>query len=239
MKRKYFIVVILLIGSCIQVHGQRLIKGFEFIEVVRISETYRRLPDLSFNLLFTYTSSDSATGAEVMAGSYKIHNKKYLAVVEQTEVLQGNNYNISLFNDDSIIIVTYKKDYPEVMQMPLMDSLFRARNVDSVSVEETGGTLRKLQIFFRPESRYTGLEINYDRKTYLINSMVYYIKETYEADGEMVNGTGKMEILFSDYSTAPVSDSFFNEQKYVYEEGGQLLLQPAYEGFHLMVNMIK
>ncbi|MCU7549880.1 hypothetical protein OCK74_12180 [Chitinophagaceae bacterium LB-8] len=211
-------------------------KGFEMMELLKISEVYRQVPDISFQVHYTYT--DSIKPSEILEeldGSYKIHNGKFWAMLDSVEYVQGNLYNLTIYHQDSTIAIGNRQEYRNVLQAPLMDSLFREANVQSMQVGQLDGATRILKMRFKPESSYSYYELQYDRNSYLIRKVKFYMREPSEE--KPGSGTHCISIEFSNYSDAMISDEYFREDKFIFQKGKEFLTQPAFNGYQLLVNI--
>src|SRR5450755_479234 len=151
-----------LIFSGLGGHAQDVVKGLELTEIVNIAETYRQTPSLSFSVLYQYAdSTDQNDTLEQMQGTYKIQNGKYWAMIDSTLIVQGNNYNVSVFYNDSVISIADPQQYTNLMQLPFLDSLFQAQNVDSIRVTLSTDSARTLRMYFNSRSQYTNCQILY------------------------------------------------------------------------------
>ena len=102
---KYSLVLPLLFS--LKSFSQEVPKGFELLELVKISEIYRLSSDISFDMAFTYAdSAQPNTIMEQLQGSYKIHHGNYWGIIDSIEYLQGSLYNLAVFHNDSIINVS-------------------------------------------------------------------------------------------------------------------------------------
>lgn len=237
MYNKSFLVVAVLLMACSISKGQQVISGFEFGEIRNISEAYYQAPSLSFNMQFSYADSARQDSIlEQIPASYKMQNGKYRAMIDSTEIVQGNSYNISIFYYDSVISVSNPQKYSNIMQLPFLDSLFRAQNVDSMKVTQVNDSTRKLYMYFRHSSYYRGFTISYDQNTYLLHSITYFIKRLVNEDNPE-GGTNMINVIFSNYSTKVIDDSYFREDKFIYKQGNQFFAQHPYENYQLMVNV--
>lgn len=239
MNKKLFLVSAICIAFSFGSEAQPLIKGFEFAEIVNISQAYSQASSLSFDMQINY--ADSATQdsiIEQIPASYKIQNGMYWAMVDSTEMIQATGYNVSVLHRDSVIIVSNPQKSTGMMQLPIMDSLFRAQNVDSMNVTQINDSTRSLRLYFNPSSYYSGYIFNYDLNTYLIHSITYFIKTPAYDDGSG-SGVSMVQVLFSNYSTKPIDDSYFQQSKFIYNQGGKFITVPPYTKFQLMVNVSK
>ena len=234
-----FFVVLLAFLFSLELQAQGVIKGFEYAEIINISQTYSHASSLSFDMQINYADSarqDSIT--EQIPASYKIQGGMYWAMVDSTEMIQASGYNVSVLLRDSVIIISNPQSSSNMMQLPIMDSLFRAQNVDSMNVTQINDSTRSLRLYFNPSSYYSGYIFNYDLNTYLIHSVTYFIKTPAYDDGSG-SGTSMVQVLFSNYSTLPIDNSYFQQSKFIYNYGGKFVTVPPYTNFHLMVNTSK
>jgi hypothetical protein len=222
-----------------KLHAQSVPKGLEVMEIIKIGEAYRNASDLSFNINITY--SDSATPTlitEQIAGTYKIHSGKYWGMMDSIEFIQGGQFNLAIYHSDSVIVITDRQEYTAVLQLPLMDSLFREANIEDMSVKDIDDSTRMLHILFNPQSPYHSYQLKYDIATNHIKQVKYYLTEmALETPG--ASGVACVAMNFSNYSENVISDSEFKESKYVYRFADEIKLQPAFEGFRLMMNTKK
>jgi hypothetical protein len=225
--------------GCMAGHAQDVPKGLELTEIVNIAETYRQTPSLSFNVLYQYAdSADQNDPLETMYGTYKIQNGKYWAMIDSTLIVQGNNYNVSVFYNDSVISIADPQQYTNLMQLPFLDSLFQAQNVDSIRVILSNDSARILRMYFNARSQYTNCQILYDPNSYLLQSMTYCMKtqSTAPTASSTAVNIARVSVSFSNYSYQPVDDSYFREDTFIYKQNGQFFTQAPYANFQVMVN---
>jgi hypothetical protein len=222
--------------SVLRLSAQTVIKGFEYTEIVNMSDTYRQMPSLSFNLVFSYADSARPDSIqEQLTGSYKIQNGMFWAMIDSTELIQGSNFNISVFHRDSVITIAPTQPAPDLMQLPFLDSLFRSQNIDSMNVTNVNDSTRSLRMYFNARSQYTSCVIQYDPGSYLFKSVTYNVKTPPTAD-DPGSGISVLKIVFSNYSTQLINEDYFREDKFIYKQGSQFLGQPPYNTFQLVVN---
>jgi len=237
--KNLFFVVLLACSFPFYTRAQGVIKGFEFGEIINISQAYSHVSSLSFDMQINYADSARQDSiVEQIPASYKIQNGMYWAMLDSTEMIQANGYNVSVLHMDSVIIISNPQSPSNMMQLPIMDSLFRAQNVDSMNVTQINDSTRSLRLYFNPGSRYSAYIFNYDLNTYLLYSITYFIKTPAYDDGSG-SGVSMVQVLFSNYSTQPVDNSYFQQNKFIYNQGGKFITVPPYTNFQLMVNVSK
>jgi hypothetical protein len=218
--------------------AQQTKHGFEILELVKIAENYRLQPDLSFS--FTTTLSDSVhldSVAQTLNGQYKMHNGLYWLFLDSVEYIQGNQFYITVDHRDSVITVNNKRPYTNILSVPLLDSLFREANIDTMS-SAADGSSRLISIKFNSSSPYSKYDLFYDADSLFISTISYYIREYSNDSTEKISsGTAKIITLFSSYSRASVDPSYFDESKFIYRSGDKIYRKPAYEDFKMLVSV--
>lgn len=232
---KYFLLPAMLFS--LKSFSQEIPAGFEITELVKISEAYRITTDISYDMTFTYAdSARQDTVLEQLQGNYKIHNGKYWGILDSIEYLQSSLYSMVIYHADSTILVNSRQEYAPVLQIPLMDSIFREANVARMEVSGLNDSTRSLRVIFNPGSYYHSYELQYDLNTFLLRQLKYYLPELDTNDFPGSSGIVCITINFSNYSGQAISDTFFNESRFVYEQGGQLLAQPSFTGYQVIVS---
>ena len=248
--KKYLLLTGLCFCSWGKMQAQGVIKGFESGEIITIAEAYRQVPDLSFNVDFTYADSAYADSIiEEIPGSYKIHNGHYWTMIDSTEILQGGSYNIAVLHYDSIITVSNIPRYTNVLRLPFLDSLFLAANVDSMNVTDLTDSSRELRMDFDSLSPYRSFLMYYNRNSYLLDSILYFTRspnlysdplnpgcDPFIGCPDTTTTAAIIKIVFSNYSYQVVDDSYFQESKFIYTVSDKVYLKPDYANFQLMVN---
>ncbi|MBX2922745.1 MAG: hypothetical protein KF746_11175 [Chitinophagaceae bacterium] len=232
----------LLIAVTQSMHGrsQTVLPGTEIVEMIMLAETYRLAPDLSFDLQVKYTDSlDVDSVAEQMSGYYKLHGGLYYTYIDSTEIVQGSRYSVKVSHWDSVIAVRDRQDYPDVMNMPVTDTMYWSRFAQSITVTNVNDSVRTLKIRFKPGAMYTSYEVRYNFKTYLMEQVKCYMPADTPGVDEDLFPSGKALLLFtfSNYSTAPIAGSWFSEDKFVVWQGGQFVPRPDYTGYFVETNI--
>jgi hypothetical protein len=214
--------------------GQNVVAGFEIQEIIRISEVYRKLPYLSFNATYQYADSAAPTVIkEQIAGQYKIHEGRYWAMLDSTELVQGYNYKLTVYHDQKFLVVGRPDGvYSSVTQLPLLDSLFNARFVDSIHVYTVNDSTNRLEIEFKHDSPFRYYETYYNPVTYMVDSLKYYQKDTDPEEG--ASGTSVITVTFSSYSSAVIDEEYFRESKFIYRNEANFYPKEEFSEFELI-----
>ncbi|MBO9572414.1 MAG: hypothetical protein J7497_09430 [Chitinophagaceae bacterium] len=215
----------------------RVEKGFELHEVMKIAEMYKNVPNLSFTVNYKYTDSIRVDSVlEQLTGYSKISDGRYYSFLDSSEFIQGYQYNILVFHRDSAVIVNNRQEYPDLMKLPILDSIFQSAYVDSMKIIATDDVpINTLYLYLSPSSPYANYVLVYDRNNYRIQFIHFYIRNAPVEDG-VTSGTGAVTVTFSAYSTAAVDQEKFWEDKFIYKQAGEIHLKPAYAGYQLLDN---
>jgi hypothetical protein len=237
MKKICFVVALVCIVTFS--HAQHLAhQGFEIQEIIKIAETYRNAPNLSYNVDYYYYDSAHADSAlEHLTGYSKISDGRYYTFLDSTEYIQGYQYNVMVSHRDSTIAVDNRQEYMDLTRLPLLDSIFQSQYVDSLKVYETDDVpTNSLLVYLSPQSQYSGYLMVYNRLSYTVQSVAFYIKDVPRNDTTYSTMTGLMRMVFSGYSTNAVTQDVFWEDKFIYKQEGEIRLKPAYASYQLFDN---
>ena len=220
-------------------NSQQVEQGFELQQILKIAQVYRQAPALSFSVGYTYADSASPTTyLEQITGSSKVSNGKYWTMLDSVELIQGNLFNLTVFHKDSSVVVSDPQVYGDVLKLPLLDSFFRAANIDSLVINEYDDSTRQLIAYMGEQAAFRLFKLNYDKNLFVIRKIQYYIKGVgYDANG-VTSGTALIALTLSGYDWSSVDQSIFSEQKYVVKLDGHYYLQSPYGGFKLIINTV-
>ncbi|MBX3255772.1 MAG: hypothetical protein KF862_16680 [Chitinophagaceae bacterium] len=220
--------------------SQSVIPGTELFQMVKLAETYRYIPNLSFDIDIRYTDSlDVDSVIEQVSGNYKLHGGLYYTYIDSTEIVQGSRYSLKISHWDSVISVRDRQDYPDVMNMPVTDTLYWATFTQGITLTNVNDSVRTLKIRFKPGALYSSYEVRYNFKTFLMEQVKCYMPAgTPGVDpGSFPSGKGLITFTFSNYSTAPVSGAWFSEDKFIVYQDGQFVPRPDYTGYFVETNI--
>ena len=212
-----------------------------FQQLVVVQYLYNSQPSLNFKVQYTVADSSSPTVyVDSTQFVYHISNDRVFFFDSTLEVLQGLEYDILVYKDDSTIYVAPKHDPAPLLKLPLLDSAFRSDHIATVSVSyqnDSLGSLKdttcKINLTFKTGSPYLNYEIIFNTEDFYVRKISYQIVDAYDQYGVSTSGVANIAYLFSAYSTADQDPAFFNEARYVYKLNGQLYLQPSWNSFQL------
>jgi hypothetical protein len=234
MRYKYYMVVFLLWKSAC-LYGQKTVPaGTEVQELVKISEVYANIPNLSFNLKYTYADTLTwQTFTDSMFASCKLSYGKSLVSNSELEYLKGTDYNVFVDKEDSIVMVSRRLAEESLFQAPLLDSGFRETNVLSMNIIEYSDSLWSFNVTFKPDSYYSFYEMFYNPQSGLVSSVNYHGRNDAGAHDIPSDHVICANVIMTNYSDAELDPVLFNENRYFYRLNGVTYLQPAWQQFHL------
>ncbi|HTN08280.1 hypothetical protein [Agriterribacter sp.] len=220
--------------------AQAVIPGTEIMEMVQLAESYRHAKNLSFNVDIKYTDSlDTDTTIEQISANYKLHGGYYYTYIDSTEIVQGNRYSLRVSHTDSVISIRSRQTYPDVMNMPVTDTLYWKTFVQSLTVTAVNDSVRTLKIKFKPGALYSSYEVKYNFKRYRMTQVKAYMPADLPGTDPDLFPSGKAVITFtfSGYDTSLLDAGWFNEDKYIIYQGGQFQPKAPYTGYFIETNI--
>jgi len=220
--------------------SQTVTPGSEIMEMIKLAETYRQADNLSFNVDIKYTDSlNTDSTIDQMAASYKLHSGLYYTYIDSTEMLQGTRYNLRVSHIDSVITIRDRQIYPDVMNMPVTDTLYWKTHLQSISVTGVNDSTRLLKITFKPGAMYSSYEVKYNfKKYYMVQVKAYMPADLPGTDpGLFPSDKALITFTFSGYSNAVLDATWFNEDKFIIYQGGQFQPKAPYTGYFIETNI--
>jgi hypothetical protein len=171
--------------------------------------------------------------------NYKLHSGLYYTYIDSTEIVQGNRYLVRVNHNDSLIIVSDRQAYPDVLNMPVTDTLYWKTFIQSISVTDLNDSTRVLIAKFKPGAAYTSYEVQYSSDSYLLQDVKCYMSASSPGADTTLFPSGKslIRFTFSGYSTNPVSSVWFNEDKFIFSQDGLFQPKPDYTGYVIETNI--
>jgi hypothetical protein len=236
MKYLKSLFILLAVTTTIALNAQEVPKGFELLELINIHETYQRYPNLSFDMTYTYAdSSNTSNVIEQTQAKFKMQLGRVWSKIDSVEFIQGNMYNVAVYHNDSVMMVSDRLEQVSIFQLPVLDSIFMETQVDTIMVSRPNDSTRCLVVRFNPSSYYKTYQIHYNPYTYLIRSVIYYLPDE---DGITTCGTIRICIDYGQHCENPIPYSYFDESKFIFSQGAKLFPKAPYDGFDLYINGI-
>lgn len=221
-----------------KISAQQVESGSEMLEVLRAAAVYRSVPNLSFDLQYTFADSTRPSIVlEQLNGSAKVSSGRYWCMLDSIEFLQGYQYHLAVYRQDSTIVLSNPSNYSGMVQLPPMDSLFIVNNVTSMNVVTDDDSTRLLTVQFRPDAAYSQCKVYYDRYKYLIRKVQYNLKGVpIDSATGMTSGVALITLTINNYTEQVIDPQLFQEDKFIYKLNGQFYMKPEYANYKLLVN---
>lgn len=226
--RKLLVLVFLSASVCISLRAQQTATIASVANLLRQMETaYDTARSLSFKVAYTYTDeNDPGQILDSLYGQMQISNNRYHWNISTTEVIADSQYAVMLFKDDKLMYIT-KPLQKEMRLDPLarLDSaLFLIKGLQCSINTQKDITIVNLD--FPDSSLYRKISLTIDKKTGFITKTEFIVKaEALKQYGQFDENLkhddsyAHIEANYSDYSTAIIDDSVFNENSYFQRNG--------------------
>ena len=240
MRNTLFALCILSIGGFTsKVNAQQVEKNFEMGEIIRLVNAAYDVPFHSFGVKIIIEDSvvdvEVPSPSDTMIGVFRQNEDRYYFKLDSIEYVQGYMYNLAIYNADQLISVAKPVQNHPMLQLSILDSTFLEVHVDSMMIIQVDASIRVFKLKFHPESPYSDYEMRYNKNTYEVSSIIYYLKNGYEREYG-ASSTAKITTTFSNYSAAEFSTDYFREEKYIYKDAGGFKPKAAYAGYQILSN---
>lgn len=234
MKKVWLLFAISFFGFA-KSQAQSVAQGTEWQELVKISEMYKNVPNLSFRVYATYADAlNCESFIQVDSFTYKVKNGKSFLTNPATEMLFGGEYSVYVNKEDSVLLVSKNLTNRGAFQVPLMDSLFRSVHVDSVYINEYSSTSWIFNVIFKTGSPYSGYSMSYNPQTSQVSFINYYVTNTEGIYDIPTDHILCVNFIFDNYSDSEQDPAIFNENRYYYKLNGTLYPQSAWSLFQFI-----
>lgn len=242
MKRIILLWMAILTGSHIMAQsGKELELAMEAMKKIQASLLGK---PVSFDVKYIYTNEhtpgevlDSVNGRIEMTGS------NYRCVMENTETVRNERYNIVLFNDDQIIYLSKGVTQGTATDpLLLMQSVLKEAGAKSCQMSSKG-KYKTIRIDFAPDAPCKQIEITLDTVTQRLSAMQYIVKTSQltEAPGtDAATPPGYEEYAlvrasFYNYSGVIADSARFDERSFFYKEGDVFKAADAYKNYKIFI----
>lgn len=226
--------------SLLLCRAQAIIPGAEIMEMVQLAESYRSAKNLSFNVAIKYTDSlDTGAVIEEMTAAYKLHSGNYYTYIDSTEIVQGGRYSLRVNHTDSVIAIGNRQTYPDVMNIPVTDTLYWKTFILGRTATQINDSTRNLKITFKPGALYSSYEVRYNFRRYRMEQVkVYMPADLPGADPDLFpSGKALITFTFSGYDTSALDAGWFSEDRYILYQDGQFQPKAPYTGYFIETNI--
>jgi len=161
MKCRIFLVLLICgVFSQREVNAQQVEKGRELGEIIRIASLLYERPFLSFQTQTIIEDSASIAPPplppggiplsyliDTINGQYKLSDGRYWILLDSViEYVQGYNYSLAVYHDDSLITVGKPSVHNPVLQLGVLDSSFDQAHVINKTIIELDTVTRLFKL---------------------------------------------------------------------------------------------
>ena len=132
--------------------------------IANLTDTFPKLID-------SYSMTDKVDSAgshhyDTVIYHYKLAGEKYYTEEGHSVIVQNDLYNVTIDNDDSLIVIAPVRHLVTVLfKSDMLDSTFQGNFLDSIRVFDSAG-MRRMAMTFKYSSPYYSYEIQYGPPTY-------------------------------------------------------------------------
>jgi hypothetical protein len=212
--------------------------GMEYAEIMRLGERYQSFDNMRYDLVITRADSAAPTTIlETINAFFEIAGKKSHGIIDSVELIQGEDYNLTIFQRNQLMMVENKKKYNNALQAPVLDTLFFRANVDSMYFTNVSGDSIKIIHFrFNAQAPYEWYKLRYNANTLLIQNIAICLKKTGDATpppGQ--NGKNIITYTFQNYQAGAASKALMDETQSVRRNvDGSFVSRGAYTGYQVI-----
>lgn len=222
------------------------VKGLDqvMVEMKKLQSFYKAQP-LSFDVKYTYAGEGTPDKTlDSLNGHIEIAGDSYRCLLDSTETIRNNRYNIILFKEDRIMYLS-KPTTAMTGTDPLqvIQAVMERSGAANCGISVKGRT-KVIRIDFKAGGPYRQMEMTIDTLSGYLQSMRYIMKTALlvdapdGADAAAEQGYDEYAVVqaaFSAYRKIPADPSRYNEHTFFYKEGNEFIATQAYKDYKLFV----
>lgn len=197
---------------------------------------------VSFNVKYVYSNEHAA--AEVLdsvSGTIDMNGSNYRCVMENTETVHNERYNIVLFKDDKIMyLAKTSADQAPTDPTGLMMSLIKNAGGQKCNVSSKGRN-KIIRIDFKDEGRCKQIEISMDTVLMRLTTVSYIVRTTMlmesaeKSPGDGYEPYALVKASFYNYTKLPAEQPWLQEHHFFYKEGNEFKVTNAFMDYKLFI----
>ena len=208
-------------------------------DLKRINQAYKNAPTLAMNVDYiVFESWENDVQIQHEKGKIKKSGASVYSKIGPLESVQNEWYSLVVDHDDKTIAIFRKYgDENEVDPNQVFNGLDRVLDdCTPVSFKKTGKK-QGVYSFGFPEqmSQYGKAEITFSLENYFFERMVLYYAEEQDLDDDKKNESApRLEISYSDISTHPSAENWFDYSKYLVLKNKQFSCRSMYSDYQII-----
>ena len=213
-------------------------------ESIKIQMAYKNPAYLTFNVKYTYAAEATPTVFDDSTmGTFKISGTYYWGNLDSLEFMQNGSYAVYLYKPNKIMSINNPATvYPQIANFTLFDSLIGKNNYTS-GLTYSGVNKIITMTFSNPDFPYKNYSVWYDSTSYLVNKIIYTIREDFTEYTDSYNrsvgsNTSDYTIItanYTNYQTTAFTNTIFNTVNYFVIFGGVYYPQSPYTNYEIFL----
>ncbi|SFE91052.1 hypothetical protein SAMN05518672_11217 [Chitinophaga sp. CF118] len=198
----------------------------------------------AFDLKYIYANEHTPGKVlDSLKGSIETDGINYHCLMDNTETIHNDKYNIVLFKEDNLMYVASGANAANTVDPLLqMESILKQSGATSCSINKSGRN-SIIRIGFAEGGPCKRMEMTVDTVGHRLLSMQYVVKtalltETPEEDNATKEGYDEYAIvraIFYNYHSLQVDSSRFDDKIFFYKEGTEFKTTAAYSNYKIFV----
>ncbi|SEW40110.1 hypothetical protein SAMN05428988_5225 [Chitinophaga sp. YR573] len=246
MKRFSFLLFCVVIVFCLQSAVAQTIPDLEKMTGImkRLRDGYDKAP-LSFDMKYIYANEHTPGKIlDSLNGWVETDGTNYHSLMDNTETIHNDKYNIVLFREDKIMYLAGATSASmPVDPLLMMDSILTQSGATSCTISKAGKNT-VIRIGFKEGGSCKRMEMTIDTVAHRMLSMEYVVKtslltETPDAnDKAAAEGYDEYAIVrstFYNYRPLKPDASRFDDKTFFYKEGTEFRTKEAYSEYKIFV----
>ena len=216
-------------------------------DLASIQAAYARLNRFSTEISFAlYADESSETVEESGEAFIRRHGDLYWSRMFHLETLLSEHYLVLADHDSRTLMIDRRpepsRNLPETISLDLEKILGESLDPDqlvsetgTIHVEPAGGQQRHLTIEY-PSGEYQKIELLFDTKTYLIQSMRLYFRQSLPIRSEGEPAAPRIEIRYLNFQADPTfpRDAFSENRYFTFEGDGEFTAGLEYRDYRII-----
>ncbi|WP_440134894.1 hypothetical protein [Chitinophaga sancti] len=209
-----------------------------------IKEIGRSTP-YGFDLKYSYANeSKPAVILGSLNGSIELDGNNYYCLMDSTESIRTEKYNIILFHEDKLMLLGGASPDSAVDPILYMQSMIAKSGAQKCNVSHKG-PVKIANIYFLPGSPCKSMKMEIDTVAHHLLSVEYLLKTVLlldpsaQQEGQVPEGYDEFALVRATfYNYHPLKDpaARFKEEQYFYKDGAEYKPTTAYSGFQVVLS---
>jgi len=215
-------------------------------ELKQIQKAYTQSSSLSFNMQYRYANeSKPFVILDSVSGKIEMQNGNCHYIMDSIETIKNGRYSIILFKENNMMYLS-KPVEADQGQNPLMmlDSALIKSPGMLYSVKQST-SIKQITLLFPKGMMYKKIDFFIDNKTGFLSKAIYLMKtqllmddQNENIDKKQYDEYARVELNITQYSTATIDPSVFDEQKYYTKQGKDFKTTESFKQYKIFIGSL-